>query len=915
MANARKANGAPKRARVYVDPIGRGAPTVPEIHEDSERSFWPYSSGDRSWFSYPVRPTRFPEYRDIGFLFAYQFRIVPDFRRLKKVFRSLKGRCRAKIYVSGEMQQSTAGQVSYEDTRKTYPPVCPYRGILQLALVPARVLSPLLKVFREKENQFCKTFLPFSFNTASLAGRIRFYNQFCLTASDKSLRDLYSLVSAVNTIKSSYECVGYSGSKTFGELRLLKVNFNQGAAKAKTLDCALADDAIGRRLGYYTITGKIDLARFFKLPLSLNISSTRRIRFWAWHDTRRFFVNPCASTGFKIVPLDSFRSLHFGLEWNVIQTDLEGSTLRHNWKLLPFLRKSFVATKALNPFLSSILLDPKNKIEKVRKFKVFYYEDDAAEAEVVEIGTCGYSWKDKDVTELYHGGTADGYASFAVFGWDTISRNPKSHIVQINRSRQEKQTRDFSLTQLNYIPAYGLPAKISAAFVGEGFKSVLTIGEPSYSMFREINSFQTLLFSQFVGLRDVLAFAPLVERETTSLSYYFDTIGFMPLDNTVIQSVFPFIYSSVSLDTLISSAWFDSVFSFSNSFSPFSALIHDAPSFNEPDPLLPSYCVGSKYGSKRYLSDLFVEHEYKIWSSRAVYKNYSSSSYRLPSLLLFQSYDNRFVGNLPSVRFFSTFDRQTLSWKQVSNNLFSFAFSKKHYGLYSSSYALNVFDAGYYEDEWFPSQTSDDVRGEPEGYSFTLRKEDVSFLCKLFYARPISYIDYWKPYYQDEEGNFVNLPEEEQTTTEEPSGLPGTSWVNDYGQRVLNYNKLLNARALLALTQIGWGYTTPPSVSIDAHKLDSSIREDYLSIPTFLSYDIDSDTVFEEGSVDTRLYDGPTIDRARAFVQPFKEWVEEEGEIFAFIYAMRMHYHIFNSMKFEKQTFMGCAPLKIIGSL
>ena len=878
-----------KRARVVVDPIARVMPLVEDVWVDWDSfAFLPYKGPQRDWENYPVSKKFYPEYKQLDYQLGYVGRIHYSWKGNKGIYRlALRKRAKPKVQISVE-QWLAYPFVTIEDKpwKKTFPPNILYKGKVYQAIWFARLAKvAFMEPIKAKENGNRSVFLKANpLDISYLYSKVLKREKLKMVPLLEERIPVSDRMSQVSIAPLSFTLLSAKSEKGVWAPVDFKMETAYWGKEVKIVD-SKEDVPLKVEYGVYQPSSYDRAFPFLSLEIMRAkwlLAPTSKIK--TIFDKRIKTVEQ-PSHVFKVdTPFYLSLSVPNG-EARLESTDGKSAFLVQN---------SLVRQQGANLINTMLLINSQLDSIKQKVLSTSFYEDEAAEVESQEFFAGGESLKDQDIfVSLFKGGTADYYKTVPYFGWDTNARNPSGTALQYNRAKVN-QTQTPQTSFRDFIPAFGtFPSPISAlteeisAFepLNEAFKVELPTTSavgltkeatsssketlPSFGALKEPNTSFTEYQPEFGALED--AFGVGLENQPSFGDFLFEkeqvflenvpSLGHKSDSKQVLIDYEPSCLEETSLkgkkvsqlgEELISSYW----------VNPISNLL-------EMDKV----------------STLWDNPAIKAPSEDRVSTTYSLPLSQSSSLYKVSTFYNRGFFNAES-------DKASLLWSAF-------------------------LDEGVPEEDiWEPTGTWDDLRGEPATYFLTLSKQPVDKVFVLFKGKPISYIDIWKPYYVDSEGNFVNLPEELQRKGGYNGPYEGYSWIYNQWAKALGWREQLSSKAVKTLMQIGWGYTTPPKVSIDANKLSQDLKEEVLPIPQFLSYDILSDRVFTSGSPDTRDYHGPIVDRAKVEIRPFQEWVESVGA-FAFVYALTMHFHIINSMTFEKQTFMGCAAkgLKIIGSI
>ena len=540
----------------------------------------------------------------------------------------------------------------------------------------------------------------------------------------------------------------------------------------------------------------------------------------------------------------------------------------------------------------SELLNSETKIGSLRYSKELdIFEDDTGTVEQEEFFATP-KVRDNDIYRTNLGGGADYYSGINLAGWDTLADNPTSSLVTYNRAR-EKQTTPFpsrkpefetfmmlefpEYTKLTTVPSLGELKQPQLAKTAN--KAFLPLDKPKdvhYSIFSFVGSekpYQVAIDNKPVFIlsdnpnRDVLyEVSVFVKREA-------------PLNAFACNPVF--VYQETPKDT------------FEDAISTFTQL-------SIPNNHL-AFPIGAFSSSK-------IEYSYMDAVASTGEEDSSLVSFEDKVAKVFQK-ESSLTATIPNTVAFPVYI-------DSSENLFEVK-ELKTLALDSSLQEFLYKESEPEEDEWLPTNTWNDIKGEPATYLITIKEYPVDKgIYKLFYGKTISYIDIWR---------FVDYGNPEQNlwgNSKTSGGYPipphkDIDFVTEVALKALSWKYMKPVKHQATLMQVGYGYTSSPNVTIDATKLSKDLRGEFLPIPTTLTWDISSDRVFESPQIDTRDYKGEIILRAKTELIPFKEWIESVGEVFAFIYGVTLMYHFITPMQFERQSFLGCASkgLKIIGKL
>ena len=540
----------------------------------------------------------------------------------------------------------------------------------------------------------------------------------------------------------------------------------------------------------------------------------------------------------------------------------------------------------------SELLNSETKIGSLRYSKeLVIFEDDTGTVEQEEFFATP-KVRDNDIYRTNLGGGADYYSGLNLAGWDTLADNPTSSLVTYNRAR-EMQTTPFpsrkpeletfmmlefpEYTKLTTNPSLGELKQPQLAKTPN--KTFLPLDKPkdvNYSIFSFVASkelHQVAIDDKPVFVlsdnpnRDVLyEVSVFVKREAP-----FDVLAYKPV----------FVYQETPKDT------------FKDVISTFTQL-------SIPNNHL-AYPIGAFSSSK-------IEYNYLDTVVSTGEEDSSLVSFGDMVAKVFQK-ESSLISKVPDTETYpiylasseTLFDVKELTTLTIDSSLQEF--------LYKNSEPE--------EDEWLPTNTWNDIKGEPATYLITIKEYPIDKgIYKLFYDKPISYIDIWR--FVDYGSEEQNLWSNSKTSGDYP--IPphkDIDFVTEIATKAKSWKYMKPVKHQATLMQVGYGYTSSPNVMIDANRLSKDLKEEFLPIPTTLTWDISSDKVFESPQIDTRDYKGEIVLRAKTALIPFKEWIESVGEVFAFIYGVTLMYHFTTPMQFEKQSFLGCSHkgLKIIGKL
>lgn len=520
------------------------------------------------------------------------------------------------------------------------------------------------------------------------------------------------------------------------------------------------------------------------------------------------------------------------------------------------------------------------------------FEDDTGSVEQADF-LATPKVRDNDLYRHNLGGGADYYSGINLAGWDTLANNPTSSTVTYNRSREVQKTPSpAKKNSLETFTLFSAPARANMLTVGSlgrlrqpklvskdkssfALKNIASVSQVSPSAFSELELIREVsLDDKIVFIRtdnpnvDVYAYKPIFVRPNS----YRDVFSYKPVfmnRETPINAKNDYSYLFIQQDTLERRL---------------------------------AYPAAGAFSSSRI--------QYNVEHSLAETKDSSSSLIDFEDTIAKIFQKDSSVLNVPADRYVypiyidSSLDEFKLTVSQIDNIDSSL----------SSFYLNETFDTD--EDEWEPTGTWSDIKGQPYSYLITLQKYPVdNGIYKLFLDKPISYIDIWK--YVDYGNNETNIWENVKGSGVSIPPHKSIDYLTEYAYKAFNWKYKKPVKHQSTLMQIGYGYTSSPNVTIDAAKLKPEIRESVLTIPSFLTWDISSDQVFDSPQIDTRDYYGSIVLRAKAELRPFKEWIESVGEVFAFIYGVTLMYHFTTPMCFENQSFLGCSAkgLKIIGEM
>ena len=546
-----------------------------------------------------------------------------------------------------------------------------------------------------------------------------------------------------------------------------------------------------------------------------------------------------------------------------------------------------------------------------------YFEDQTADEESVDFLSDSNGLYDNDFYSNYSkGGTANYYAVQPFFGWDTIANNPdlgskKSEVLKL-RTRKDVGSNTIAQHMDSIITlAVNTTKNISIGSNVDGIPSLLGTGD-----------IKSVELETKTLLNEIALRAVSIERHSLVFLRDFKGVGFEYISSVsqplyLLSSEVDVDYVSALLnDDLIvdSKQLFYKSSALSNSLYESDAVIDYYPSNVGADYFAPSISVN--------VNNSFVSSYFKDIDVGEANGYYFLSSFKLSEILQVES-------NALLSSFSLQPDKQESSANFLNSgafvkipNVVEATFDKQESSFYFYSFYKEELSNTLKQDEWLPTGTWADLKGEPATYFLTFNKIDLTKqnrnpIIKLFLDKPISYIDIWRPYYYTSTGDIVL--EIGDNPIWNRGGLRPYNWIFNLLQNATAIKFIEPTRKIETLMQVGYGYTTPPDVTIDARGLDKETLVDVLGleIPPVLSFDIKSNRVFEEGSIDIRKYKLPIIDRAKVEFREFKEWIEESGEALVFIYGHTYTFHIYTSLQFEGQTFIGCAAkgLKIIGSM
>lgn len=547
-----------------------------------------------------------------------------------------------------------------------------------------------------------------------------------------------------------------------------------------------------------------------------------------------------------------------------------------------------VATLLNNP---ETLLETQGVVQGVKIF-----EDDTGDVEQAEF-LATPKIKDNDVYRTNLGGGADYYSGLNLAGWDTLANNPTSSTVTYNRARDVVDTPKQS--RPNYLETFVLPDTPKDS-------SLLSVPSLSQTKDPSLATKETPTFEQTNLPNDATlnpkGFVTTDLPEQSSLDY---KPVFIQVDNPnkdVEYKASVFIRTNDSINAFAYRSVFVQTDSPDNAVNDYLFVFNQV---NQPERHWASTVGGN------FLSSL-IDYNY--------YATLVSDGTESSSLVDFSAYLAKvFQEN-------SSLVAEKIALAGVSDG--SVNSSTDNYTVIpvneleqSSSideFNLKVIDDDTIkEDEWLPTNTWSDIKGQPYSYLITLAKYPVDKgIYKLFYDKPISYIDVWRFVdYGSEKANLWG-----NTKTSGTFGIPPYQFVDfitELASKALGWKYKYPVRHQATLMQVGYGYTSAPNVIIDAEKLPPDKKSSIIPIPSFLTWDINSDEVFTSPQIDTRDYDGSIVLRAKAEIREFKEWIEQVGEVFAFIYGVTLMYHFTAPMQFESQSFIGCSSkgLKIIGEM